>query len=241
MTIFHRFLISVLLILSVRPAFAGPVYLPDFDLNSKKMYNGAKKWKSAYDFPTPVPQNMGIYFYGDGRGPVPARIPYRFDHVQALSSISVRVDGEKGKAEIAFPKVEFEKAGDGNRSSFFIKVSSEASAPMLSWAAVICSGRSYVGYKGASLKLPEGSGGVTVDDTTLALGRLGALVRKTHPWLIAGLGGKDGRSLDRLCAADFPEKMKEFSVETLPRKLYGFNFGYDALQNTLKITWKDVR
>jgi len=33
--------------------------------------------------------------------------------------------------------------------------------------------------------------------------------------------------------------MKEYNVETLPRSLDGFNFGYDSGKNTLKITWKD--
>jgi len=239
MTVFHRILMAVLAAASAGPAFAGPVYLPDFDLNSKKIYNGAK-WRNPCNFPIPVPQNMGIYFYGDGRGPAPARIPYRAGRVQTTSSINIKVEGDKGKAEIAFPKVEFEKPLPGNRMSFFIKVSSEVSSPRLSWAAVICSGRNYVGYKGSSLKLPERSGIFSVDDTTLALGPLGALVRKTHPWLIAGLGGK-GRSLDRLCSPELPKTMREYNIETLPSELDGFNFDYQAGTNTLRITWREGR
>jgi hypothetical protein len=238
MTISPRLLLAALLGLNTGAVFAE-VYLPDFTLNSKKA-SDVKHWPRPFDFPIPVPTNMGIYFYGDGRGPVPARIPYKAGHVQTTSSISVKVEGKKGKAEIAFPRVEFEKQRTGDRSSFFIKVSSEASSPVLSWAAIICSGRNYLGYKGASLKLPEKSGVFSVDDTTLALGGLGALVRKTHPWLIAGLDG-GGRSLDPLCSVDFTKKMKEYNVETLPVELDGFNFGYDAGKNILNITWRAGR
>jgi len=237
MIILTRILLAALLGLNAGAAFAE-VYLPDFTLNAKKA-SDVKRWPRSFDFPTPVPTNMGIYFYGDGRGPVPARIPCKGDHVQTTSSISIRVEGKKGKAEIAFPKVEFEEQGTGNKASFFIRISSETPAPVLSWAAIICSGRNYIGYKGASLKLPEKSGTFFLDDTTLALGRLGALVRKTHPWLIAGLDGKGGRSLDPLCSADFTARMKGYNVETLPSELDGFNFGYDAGRNILKITWRD--
>ena len=231
-----RILLAALLGLNSGAAFAE-VYLPDFTLNAKKV-SDVKQWPRPFDFPTPVPTNMGIYFYGDGRGPVPARIPCKAGHVQTTSSISVKVEGKKGRAEIAFPKVEFEESRTGNKSSFFIKISSEASSPVLSWAAIICSGRNYVGYKGASLTLPEKSGVFSVDDTTLALGRLGSQVRKTHPWLIAGLDGNGGRNLDRLCSAGFSKKMKEYNVETLPSELDGFNFGYDAAKDILNITWR---
>ena len=226
MTIPLRLLLAVLLGVNAGAAFAE-VYPPDFTLNAKKV-SDVKQWPRPFDFPTPVPANMGIYFYGDGRGPVPARIPCKADHVQTTSSISITVEGKKGKAEIAFPRVEFEERRTGDKASFFIRVSSETSSPVLSWAAIICSGRNYLGYKGASLKLPEKSGSFSVDDTTLALGGPGALVRKTHPWLIAGLGGTGGRNLDRMCSADFSKKMKEYNVETLPGELGGFNFGYDA-------------
>jgi len=236
MTIPLRILLAVLFGMNAGAAFAD-VYLPDFTLNSQKA-SDVKKSRRPFDFPTPVPQSMGIYFYGDGRGPVPAKVPLKADHVHMNSSISIRVEGRKGKAEIGFPKVEFEKPRAGDRSSFFIRISSEAASPTLSWAAIICSGRNYLGYKGASLTLPDKPGIFAVDDTTLALGGLGALVRKTHPWLIAGLDGKGGRSLDRLCSADFPKKMKEYNVETLPDELDGFNFGYDAGKNILNITWR---
>jgi len=95
----------------------------------------------------------------------------------------LKVDGEKGEANIAFPKVEFEDARADDRASLFIRVARETSSPLLSWAAIICSGPRYLGYKGSSLKLPEKSGSYSINET-LALGSLKVIVRKTHPWLI---------------------------------------------------------
>lgn len=235
MTIMLRMLLAVLPGLIAGAAFAE-VCLPDFTLNSKKA-SDAQEWLRPLDLPTPVPKDTGIHSYGPRRRPAPARLTHKAAHVQTTSSISVRVEGKKGKAEIAFPKVEFEEPWAGNRSSFFIRISSEAPATVLSWAAIICSGQNYLGYKGASLRLPEKTGVVSVDDTTLALGRLGALVRGTHPWLIAGLDG-GGRNLDRLCSAGFAKKMKGYSVASLPGELDGSNFGYDAGKDILNITWR---
>jgi hypothetical protein len=71
----------------------------------------------------------------------------------------------------------------------------------------------------------------------MALGCRKTLVSETHPWLTAGIAGEGGRNLDGMCSRDFRERMKNYSVKTLPGELDGFDLKYDPVKNTLKITW----
>ncbi|MBU2575234.1 MAG: hypothetical protein KKH28_14285 [Elusimicrobia bacterium] len=260
MTIAARVLLSALLVFPVPLALAEEC-LPVFKLDSMQVSDITELQGVAVPA-VPAPKNTG-YDFGTGRGHrqreeaarpenagsdlngvlperYPLYSPFKAGRIRLTSLIRLTIDAEKGKAEIEFPRVEFEDARAGDRASTFIRAAPEISSPLLSWAAVICSGRRYLGYKGSGLKLPEKSGAYSINET-LALGSLKALVGKTHPWLATAPAGKASPELDHLCAADFPERMKDYKIETLPAGLDGFNFKYDPEKNALKITWKAAR
>ncbi|MCX5784773.1 MAG: hypothetical protein NTX59_03705 [Elusimicrobia bacterium] len=212
--------------------------LPDFNLGSMRVAD-VLKYMSVTKFPVSPPARVTENADSDS-GILPETYPLYGPHkagrVRLTSLIKLTIDGKKGKAEVKFPDVRFEGACPGDRSVLFIKVAEENLSPALSWAAVICSGRSYLGYKGANLKLPEKSGNFSITET-MALGCQKTLVSETHPWLAAGLAGEGGRDLDRLCSRAFREKMMDYNVKTLPRQMEGFDFQYNPEKNTLKITW----
>jgi len=157
------------------------------------------------------------------------------DNITFTGRTTVALDGRKGRAEIKFPEAEFEDELPGDEVLLFVKASGDTLPPELSWAAVICSGRGYLGYKGSSLKLPGESGNFTLVEN-VAVGGRKAQITKTHPWLAGRRGGDD--DLNRLCSPDFRRKMKDFTVRTLPGELDSFHLNYNPAQNTLNIAWK---
>ncbi|OGS45666.1 MAG: hypothetical protein A3J79_13840 [Elusimicrobia bacterium RIFOXYB2_FULL_62_6] len=235
------------------PGYCGEVYLPDFKLDSMKA-SDVPDYRGPAVPKVPPPVNTGYDFrvrkdyarlYRTALAPGGCRpFPQKVQLYDLLNARKVRLTGAialafeagKGQAEIIFPGAEFDDAQPEDRSALFVRVTGGSSSPQLSWASVICSGSRYLGYKGASLKLPEKSGAYALDET-LALGAKKVLIEKTHPWLAAA-EGKARQDANRLCAAGFPEKMKAFSVGSLPAEADGFNFLYDAARNALRITWK---
>ncbi len=216
--------LTLLLTLALHgPAFAERS-LPVFPLDSVKL-SGIPKLSDGYIPPVPPPTDTG-YYSRSGAGGI------RLD-----SSVTVVVDGEGGRAEINFPGQRTVAALAGYRSSLFIKFIAQSSAPVLTWAAVVCSGGKYLGYKGASLKLPDGDSGFSIKDDSLALGGMKTLLYRTHPWVVLAAGTDGFRNLDRLCSAGFPEKMKAYSVSSLPRAAGSFSFKYNPSGNKLTVTW----
>ena len=157
------------------------------------------------------------------------------DNITFTGRTTIAMDEKKGKAEIKFPEAEFEDELPGDEVLLFVKASGDTLPPELSWAAVICSGRGYLGYKGSSLKLPGESGNFTLVEN-VALGGRKALITKTHPWLTGRRAGEE--DLNRLCSPNFRRKMRNYTVKTLPGELDIFHFNYNSAQNTLDIAWK---
>ena len=238
-------MLPLLAVLSLGPVFPAPASgeksLPDFHLNSVKV-SGLRALPYGELPPVPPPTDSGY------------RYKARTGGVRLNSSVAVYIEGEAGRAEINFPAAEGGEARSGFRSSLFIKFAEQSSAAVLSWAAVVCSGPQYLGYKGTSLKFPDKSGNFVIKDENLNLGPLKALLEKTHPWVIpavekdnfqglrwcqvAGYCPPEDQSLDRLCSADFPGRMKAYAVKALPHKAGGFVFNYDKAKNLLTVTWE---
>lgn len=248
----RRLLLTVLLAPGA-PGCCAEVYAPAFRLDSMKA-SDVPDYRGPAVPKVPPPVNTGYDFKarkdytrlykaalapGECR-PFPQKVPL-YDlmnarKVRLTGAIELAFEAGRGQAEIIFPGAEFDDAQPEDRSALFVRVAGGGSSPLLSWASVICSGSRYLGYKGASLKLPESSGTYALDEN-LALGAQKGLIEKTHPWLAAA-EGKARQDADRLCAAGFPEKMKAFNVGSLPAGADGFDFLYDAARNALRITWK---
>ena len=204
---------------------AGEKKLPEFRLNSVRI-SGLPGLPHGEVPPVPPPTDTGYYSRAKAGG------------VRLDSAITVFIDGEEQRAEITFPRAEEEEARSGFRASLFIKYSGPGSAPALSWAAVVCSGRHYLGYKGSSLLLPDKAGDFSIKDQNLALGHMKTLLVRTHPWVLL-VTIKDGFwDLDRLCSADFPGRMKAYTVKALPPEAGGFSFKYDPVKDLLTVSRK---
>lgn len=252
-----RCILSVVLLASAAGAAASDIYLPGFKLDSMKA-SDMEVWQGPSVPKVPPPTDTGYDFRArkdfrrlcaaappDGRraaaGPALTReLPlydlFNYRKVRLTGGISLLMDAETGRAEIAFPAVEFEDADGDDRAELYFRLAAGAPSPQLSWAAVLCAGSRYLGYQGASFRLPERSGEYSIEET-VALGSRKVLVAETHPWL-ASAGGKAPADPDQLCVAGFPKKMKDFRIRSLPARLGGYNFKYDAALNALKITWK---
>ncbi len=221
--------LALLLSLALGPVSAGLAAgekkLPEFRLNSVRI-SSLPNLPCGEIPPVPPPTDTGYYSRAKAGG------------VRLDSAVTVFIYGEEQRAEITFPRAEDEEARSGFRASLFIKYSGPGSAPALSWAAVVCSGRHYLGYKGSSLRLPDKTGDFAIKDENLSLGPLKTLLVKTHPWVLPA-PGKDGfRDLDRLCSADFPGKMKAYTVKALPPEAGGFSFKYDPVKDQLTVSRK---
>lgn len=197
---------ALIFLLAAAPAQA--LSLPEFNLNSVK----ASELRSA-DFDAPAPK-------ADKAG-----------YVQMTSSIQLKMDKEKGELTVGFPKVAFGGGTPQDKSYLFVKLTRELPAPALSWATVLCSGGSFLGYKGSNIDFPEKSGSFSIGET-LAMGYPKKLIADTHPWLAGDLA-----SLDELCSEDFLGKMKDNRIETLPPKVGDFSFEYTSRRNSLKVKW----
>ncbi len=206
------------------PSFAsGDTGLPAFSLNSVRR-SGLRRPARGEIPPVPPPFDTGYYARANPGG------------VRLDSAIKVTIDGKEGKAEIKFPEVEYGEERAGCRASLFIRFIGPDTGPVLSWAAVVCSGRKYLGYKGASLELPGRSGSFTIKDESLSLGPLKTMLNKTHPWLVPA-AEKDEKDLNRLCYPEFTEKMKAYAVKALPAEADGFSFKYDPEKKALTVIW----
>lgn len=190
--------------------------LPDFNLNAKKVSSVCKYSEDRVP-PVPPPTDTGYYARYGGEG---ARLD---------SSVTVVVQEKAGRAEILFPRAKNQQAA-GYRSALFVKLDGEGAAPVLSWAAVFCSGGRYLGYKGSSLAFaPDGD--FHLKDEALALGPLKVRLVHTHPWIMGGL------TPDALCSADLPKTLG-YTVKALPAQAYGLGFSYDRRGNALTVTWQ---
>lgn len=193
--------------------------LPDFTLNSQKAAF-VNQFSADRVPPVPPPTDTGYYDR------------YRVGAARVESSVTVVVREGAGRADILFPRSAGPESEAGWRAALFIKVEGEKD-PALSWATVFCSAGRYLGYKGASLGLPRGSGGdFALKDETLALGPLKVRLLRTHPWVA------EAGSLDGLCARDLPRRLKGYAVKALPAEAGGLAFKYDAARNSLSVTWK---
>lgn len=195
---------------------AADISLPDFNLNRVKI-RSMPRCPADNIPPASPPTDTGYYpRYGAGT---------RLD-----SSVTVKVDGPAGRADIVFPQVKAPEHSAGYRSSLFIYFSGEET-PVLSWATVFCSGGMYLGYKGSSLELPEKVSQFHIKDEELSLGALKARLRLTHPWLT------EGSSPEALCSDRLPEKAGRFLLKSLPPRTGDFNFKYDKGGRALTVIW----
>lgn len=168
--------------------------------------------------------------------PVPSS-PAKASYIQMTSSVKLKADAEKGELFISFPKVEFGEQAPDDKAFLFVKTET-VPARKISWATVLCSGRSYLGYKGSNLFFPEKSGSFSMGET-LALGAFPKrLIERTHPWLMSALPGAPAGDLEQICSDGFREAAKDWNAESLPKELDGAVFEYNPKKNTLKVSWK---
>lgn len=198
------------------PAY-GETIKPDFSLDKVKI-SGLPRLPDCRIPEVPLPTDTGYYSAAG---------------LRLYSSISVVVDGEAGRVEIELPGAGPGEGSGGYRSALFIKLAERDSSPELSWAAVVCVGGQYMGYKGASLALPGKAGEFSVRDDTYALGPVKGLLGRTHPWLASGTGG----DLNRLCSPDFAGRLKAYAVNALPGAAGGFRIKVNPSRKKLTVTW----
>lgn len=196
---------------------AVTVSAADFNLDSLKISDLAAAGPAAITVPA-VPE----------AAPVPIA---KASYIQMTSATKLKMDKEKGELTVTFPKVEFGDASPSDKAHLFVRIIRETPAPVISWATVLCSGGTYLGYKGSTMNFPEASGSFFVSET-LALGYPKLLITRTHPWLAGDLAAPE-----EVCSPGFLEKMKDARAETLPAKLGNFSFEYNARKNTLKVRW----
>lgn len=193
--------------------------MPVFDLDEVKVA-GLPRLPDGHIPPVPPPTDTGYYS--------PAG-------VKLDSSVKLVVDGEAGRVEIDLP----EGGGSGGyRTSLFVKFARRGAGAELSWAAVVCCGGQYLGYKGASLSLPSGRGDLSLRDDSYALGPMKALVGRTHPWLLQGAGA--GEDLDRLCAPGLVSRLKAYSPGSLPREAGRLSLRLEK-RKKLTVSWDKPR
>lgn len=193
--------------------------LPGFHLDEVKV-SGLPRLPDGHIPPVPPPTDTGYYS--------PAG-------VKIYSSVTLTVDGEAGRAEIDLPGG---GAAGGYRTSLFVTLSRQGPASELSWAAVVCCGGRYLGYKGATLRLPDGEGELLLRDAVYSLGPMKGLVGRTHPWLVQAAGGSG--DLDRLCAPGLQERLKNFSPRALPRSAGGLSLRLEG-RKKLTVSWDRSR
>ncbi|MDA8130236.1 MAG: hypothetical protein M0011_01900 [Elusimicrobia bacterium] len=191
--------------------------MPDFGLDRVRLKD-LPSYRCDDGPRIPEPVDTGFY---DDLGPGPVRVE---------SLIKVSVNGGASRAEISFPSLGAAAGVIGYRSRLFIKLLPGTEGPVLSWAAVLCSGGSYVGYKGSSLLLSASEERLLIRDDALAMGWQRDRLRSTHPWL-AGEG-----SLDGLCAWH-PGVLRRYFPESLPSEKEGRRFRYDVGAHRLVVTW----
>lgn len=191
---------------------------PDFNLNAVRLPAGRSCPEDNIP-PVPPPTDTGYYARYGGGAP------------RLESSVTVAVRGGEGRAEILFPGVKNPESAAGYRAALFIRLAEGGRAPVLSWAAVFCSGQRYLGYKGSSLEFPSETEDFAIKDESLALGPLKVRLARTHPWLMSGV------PLDALCTGDAPSRLG-YTVKTLPAGRDGLAFTYDRKKNSLTVTWK---
>ena len=191
--------------------------MPDFGLDRVRIKD-LPRYRCDDGPQIPEPVDTG-YFYELGPGPV------RVD-----SLVKVSVEGAASRAEISFPSLGASAEAIGYSSRLFVKLLPGPEGPVLSWAAVLCSGGSYAGYKGSSLLLSAAAESLVVRDDALAMGWQRERLRSTHPWL-AGEGKLDGLCSGRSSA------MRRYSPESLPAENRGRRFRYYAGLRRLVVTW----
>jgi hypothetical protein len=177
----------------------------------------------------PEPEFYPLY---DGQPGLPPPLS-RAGYVQLASSTRIKVDKRRGELTVAFPDVVFAGGAFGDRADLFVRMTGTTDAPAISWAAVLCSGGGYLGYKGSTVTLPEKSGSYNISET-MALGTPKALIMKTHRWLTEGMVATED-----LCTDAFREKMKDSRVTTLPPALGPYALVFDPKKNTLKVKWEN--
>lgn len=189
--------------------------LPGFHLDEVKVA-GLPRLPDGHIPPVPPPTDTGYYS--------PAGI--RLD-----SSVTVEVDGGGGRVLIELPRT---GASAPYRSSLFARFVRGGGSFELSWAAVVCAGGRYLGYKGATLRLPDGEGELLLRDAAYSLGPLKGLVGSTHPWLVKAAGGSE--DLDRLCVPGLQERLKALSPRALPRSVPGYDLRLEGGRK-LTLSW----
>lgn len=242
---------ALLLLFLAAPAMAEG--LPDFTLNAlhaRDLLDHTPNYEiqaGARDYdlrgaPEPVcaradgrpmkVQPAPVQFLRSYETPGEYSLPGRAGYIQMNSSTRLKLNKEKGELTVDFPDVDFIGGGFGDRADLFIRMTGTEAEPSISWATVLCSGGSYLGYKGSTVSLPRKSSSLSISET-LALGSPKVLIARTHHWLTAGMV-----ALEDLCTDDFRARMKDARAETLPARQGPYAFDYNAGKNRLKVKWE---
>jgi hypothetical protein len=244
---------ALILLLAAAPAFAEG--LPEFNLNSLRLKDLQDRGFNpvmadgilAYDMipnapepvfvrvdggPMPKPPAREVYqVYDTNPGPAIPPPLSKAGYMLMTSSTRLKINRRKGELTVTFPEIQFAGGAFGDKSDLFVKFSIGPSTPSISWAAVMCSGTSYIGYKGATVAFPSRSGSFSIKET-LALGAPKGGIARTHAWLTGGM-----MALDDLCSDAFREKMRDARAETLPPRIGKYNFKFNPRKNTLNAAW----
>ena len=214
--------LACMLTLALASAGAGPALaeknLPGFKLDSMKVSDLPRLADGAVP-EVPPPTDTGYY-------PRARRVD---------SSVTVRVEGRAGRAEIRLPKTSSGRGGGA--TAVFVRYT----PPVLSWAAVLCCDGRYLGYKGSSLRLPGPGGAVEIKDDALAYGAQRTRLSVTHPWITNWAKAASADDLDRLCAPGRLKGARIFSPSMLPAESDGLLFSYDRALGSLTVSWGGSR
>lgn len=207
---------------------------PAFNLNHTR---SARRIMPASDiWVPPVPEPIPVDLAPEDMTPyerMPVFSPYKHGSVFARGAVQVELRRERGEARLVFPDITFEEPAPGDRTELYIRVSTGTGAPAaFSWATAICFGAHYLGYKGASFTLPDASGNFSVRET-FAMGLPKEAIAVSHPWLFDGGSGPED-----LCSGKTAAALGAYGAARLPADADGAALKYDAVKNSLEVTWK---
>jgi len=233
-------LIALLILINSVPVFAE-MHLPDFNLDTMTLSDFITLHGDVtIHIPPPVRADIGPSRPSCARG---KHLLYGHPSnscIRVESAVQIAVTETRTRADIRLPEIEFENKLPYDRIVIFINAEDKTPPGHISLVGIICSGRSYLGYSGISLSLPDKSGDFSLSDN-LSLGKGKVSVTVTHPWITAGLYTETSPGLNGLCFWPYQVTMSRYDIGSLPHKINGFKLNYDKTRNTLNMSRQNIK